>query len=156
VLNIVVGACGRSAETSFVCQATDDACEAITAAQSDAEAAYAAAADARDPELMDVTAQCVQVHVDAAVDGACVDRCEELCRLHPCDVLDGAGAAVSSAACPERCAALRDDGAFSDDDLDLAVFKAAENPGFCTCRACTAFDDALCTQLFDCAVGDPE
>ncbi len=147
-----VGACGRSAEQPYACPAVGDDCATIVDAQKDAEAAYADAASARDPEQMDATAQCVQVHVDAAVDGACVDRCGELCRLHPCNVLDDSGAPVSTSACPARCAALRDDGAFTDDDLDVAVFKAAENPGFCTCRGCTAYDDALCTQLFDCAV----
>ena len=145
------GACGRSAEETYACPALGDDCSAIADAQESAEAAYASAADDKDAEQMDAAAQCVQLHVDAAVDGACVDRCDELCRLHPCNVLDGDGAAVATSACPARCAALHDDGAFSNDDLDVAVFKAAENPGFCTCRACTAFDDALCTQLFDCA-----
>lgn len=155
VVGSAVVACGRSAEEAFACPAVGDDCAAIANAQQSAEAAYAVAADARDADQMDATAQCVQQHVDAAVDGACVDRCDELCRLHPCNVLDEAGAPASTAQCPARCATLRADGAFSNDDLDLAVFKAAENPGFCTCRACTAFDDALCTQLFTCAAAKP-
>lgn len=148
----VGSACGRSAEEPYACPAIGEDCAAIARAQQDAEAAYAEAASDKDAEQMDATAQCVQLQVDASVDGACVDRCDELCRLHPCNVLDDTGAAVSTSACPGRCAALREAGSFSDDDLDLAVFKAAENPGFCTCRGCTAFDDALCTQLFDCAI----
>ncbi|MBM4282402.1 MAG: hypothetical protein FJ137_17165 [Deltaproteobacteria bacterium] len=152
---IAAVACGRSAEPTYACPAVGDDCATIAATQTAAEAAYARAADAKDGAAMDEAAECVQLQVSAAVagssnadDGSCVDRCAELCRLHPCDVLAVDGAALE---CPARCDALRGDGAFDDDDLDLALFKAAENPGFCTCRACTAFDDALCTQLFDCA-----
>jgi hypothetical protein len=147
-----VGACGRSSSTTFPCPAVGDDCAAIAAAQADAEAAYERAAAAKDGAAMDESAQCVQLHVDAAIDAACVDHCDELCRLHPCDVLDKDGTGLAPSACPVRCAALLGDGAFDEDDLDVAVFKAAENPGFCTCRACTVFDDALCTRLFDCAI----
>jgi hypothetical protein len=144
-------ACGRTGESAHPCPAVGTDCTSLGTALASAERAYADATERRDGVAMDDAAQCVQVHVDAAVDATCVERCAELCRLHPCDVLDDAGVALGPAECAGRCATLRDSGAFDNDDLDLALFKAAENPGLCSCRACTAFDDALCTRLFDCA-----
>ena len=89
------------------------------------------------------------------LDLGCVDSCEELCRLHPCAVLDDNGAPLAPSSCPERCAALVADQSLVPADLPLVIDKAAENPGFCTCRACVSEDDAFCTQLFDCAIPAP-
>jgi hypothetical protein len=60
--------------------------------------------------------------------------------LHPCNIEVGDGSVAGPAACPARCSALSGDGIVNDAALDVALFKAAENPGFCTCRACTAPD----------------
>ena len=86
------------------------------------------------------------------IDGACVEPCGELCRLHPCVILDAGGARQDTAGCGARCLELVADQSIAAADLKVAIEKAAENPGFCTCRACLVEDDAFCTQLFDCAL----
>jgi sorbitol-specific phosphotransferase system component IIBC len=144
--------CGRTAEPRFACPALPSDCDALLAVQAEVEGAYAAAANAKDVDTMDEAAACAQLFTDAVIDGACTARCDELCRLHPCNIEVGDGSVAGPAACPARCSALSGDGIVNDAALDVALFKAAENPGFCTCRACTAPDDALCTALFNCAL----
>ena len=152
VVGVVVGVfgCGRSAPPLVACPEPADACDDLIAQQRSIEDVYVGAAD--DAALRDEAAQCTQLLVEVSLDRECVDGCSELCRLHPCAVVDDDGNRFDPAACAARCAALADEGAIDDDALDEAIAHAAEAPGFCTCRACTAADDALCTRLFDCAI----
>lgn len=153
--------CGRSAVPEVACPALADDCDGLARQAAALEAAYQdAVAGSSDEAAVEATAaaraeagQCRQLIADAQLDGACIEVCPELCRLHPCGVLDADGARQDPGACADRCAELDDAGAFAPTDLETAVVKAAEDPGFCTCRACTSADDALCTQLFDCEVG---
>lgn len=149
----VVG-CGRSAAPQVVCPQPATDCAALVEQQAGVEADHAAAAAAGDADVMDEAAQCTQLFVETSLDRQCVDPCDELCRLHPCAIVDDDGTRFDPSTCPARCGALVDEGAIAAADLDVAAVKAAENPGFCTCRACTAVDDALCTRLFACALSE--
>ena len=40
----------------------------------------------------------------------------------------------------------------SRSDRVVAIDRAAAEPGLCTCRGCASREDALCTELFDCAL----
>ena len=160
-LLLALSACGRSAEPAFACPQPAADCGDLEEQQTAIEAAFTAAADRNsDPEIavakdaveMEEASQCEQLLVEQSLDLQCYDDvCAELCRLHPCFVLDDAGELDEPAACGARCTTLVDEGAVAAADLEVALLKAAENPGFCTCRACTAAADALCTRLFDCA-----
>ena len=152
---LLLSACGRTPEPVVPCPAPADDCVALLEQQQQSEAVYidnaVRGADEGTAERREAAA-CVQLLTDRVLELACAPACEELCRLHPCGVLDEAGVRVSPSACVPRCEALVADQSIVADDLDIAVDKAAENPGFCTCRACVSEDDALCTQLFDCAI----
>ena len=143
--------CGRSAEPIFPCPQPAADCKALIEQQTLVEGAFTSAAAAQDPVLMNESSECVQFFVEQSLDLQCVDSCVELCRLHPCTVVDDDGQRFDPSACADRCQVLADEGAIVANDFNIATAKAAENPGFCTCRACTAPDDALCTRLFDCA-----
>lgn len=147
-----VAACGRSAEPLFACPQPSDECAELLSDQAAVEVAYADAALALDAALMDESSQCAQLFVEQSLDQQCVEACAELCRLHPCVIVDDEGGRFDPSTCVARCDELVKEGAVVAADLDAATVKAAENPGFCSCRACTAQDDALCTRLFDCAV----
>lgn len=150
VFVFVIASCGRSADPLVPCPQPDDDCEKLVEQQQDVEAVFAAAGD--DADVREEAAQCVQLFVEVSLDRQCVAGCDELCRLHPCAIVDDDGNRFDPSTCPDRCAALEEEGAIDDAALDIAAVNAAENPGFCTCRACTAADDALCTRLFDCAI----
>jgi hypothetical protein len=148
-------ACGRTPEPAVPCPAPADTCDDVLAQQAELEAVYGAAASegpAEGTAARRESAACVQLLTNRALDLGCVDSCAELCRLHPCAVLDDAGNRQPSSACADRCTALVADQSIVVDNLPFAVEKAADNPGFCTCRACITADDAFCTQLFDCAI----
>ncbi len=148
---LALGACGRSAEPLLACPQPAAECKDLIAQQSTVEAVFAGADDA-DVDLRDEAAQCTQLLVEVSLDQQCVEGCAELCRLHPCAVVDDAGGRFDPSTCKQRCEDLQDAGDIVDADLDAVVVKAAEAPGFCTCRACTAADDVFCTRLFDCAI----
>jgi hypothetical protein len=145
-----VGSCGRSAESAVNCPAPAADCSELEEQQAAAEAAHAAApADGEGADVRRDAGECVALLVAEAVVGECVDPCAELCRLHPCPVLDADGVVDVDADCAARCAEVVEaDGSV---DLDTALARAAQEPAFCTCRGCGAPDDALCTGLFDCA-----
>jgi len=152
---VMLSACGRTPEPRVACPAPADDCATLLEQQQQSEAIYidnavrgqdVGAAERREAGV------CVQLLTDRVLDLGCAAPCDELCRLHPCAVLDESGARLETSACVERCTALVGDQSIVADDLAVAVDKAAENPGFCTCRACVSEDDALCTQLFDCAI----
>ncbi|MDP2341037.1 MAG: hypothetical protein Q8O67_08770 [Deltaproteobacteria bacterium] len=153
VLLVVVG-CGRSAEPIVACPQPSAECEELLDQQRDLELIYANAAkpDVADGVTMDESSQCVQVFVEQSLDLQCVKGCDELCRLHPCVIVDDDGGRFDPSTCVARCEFLVERGDVAAADLDEATVKAGENPGFCSCRACTAEDDALCTKLFDCAI----
>lgn len=155
LLSSTLCGCGRTPEPVVVCPAPADTCDALLAQQSELEVVYIDAAT-QGPDVgaraRRESASCVQLLTNHLLDLGCVDSCGELCRLHPCAVLDDAGNRLAPSACPERCEALLADQSLVDADLRMAIDKAAENPGFCTCRACVSEDDAFCTQLFDCAI----
>jgi hypothetical protein len=147
--------CGRTPEPVVPCPAPADTCDDLLLQQAELEAIYIDAATEGPDVGVDVrreSASCVQLLTNHLLDLGCVDRCEELCRLHPCTVLDDDGKRLASSACPERCSDLLAEQSLVADDLVMVIDKAAENPGFCTCRACLSDDDAFCTQLFDCAI----
>jgi hypothetical protein len=155
LLSSTLVGCGRTPEPVVACPAPAESCDDLLVQQAELEAVYVDAAS----QGSDVgaaarreSAGCVQLLTNHLLDLGCVDRCDELCRLHPCAVLDDNGNRLAPTACPERCNALLDDQSLVADDLPLVIDKAAENPGFCTCRACVSEDDAFCTQLFDCAL----
>lgn len=149
----LITACGRSAEAQVACPQPADACDDVLAQQHDVEAIFADAVNADDAARADEASDCTQLLVEVSLDKVCVDTCAELCRLHPCfGAPDEAGVRASPDDCAARCANLKEAGTVDDAALAVATQKASEAPGFCTCRACTAADDALCTQLFDCAV----
>ena len=153
-LSFVVAGCGRTAEPVVPCAALVDDCDGLLEQQASLEAIYAASdpSVAADAQARLEAGQCLQLVEDALLDGDCVEVCPELCRLHPCGILDAEGVRQAPSTCADRCTDLVDAGTVAADDLSIAIEKAAEDPGFCTCRACTSPDDALCTQLFDCAV----
>jgi hypothetical protein len=145
-----VGACGRSAEPAVACPAPAAECDDLLAQQQAIEATYAAAAvDDGDPAVRVAAGECAVLLSRAALDGGCVEACVELCRLHPCPVLDEAGAVDPAGDCPARCGVVVGENAGVD--IRRAIARAAEDPGLCSCRGCGAPDDALCTALFDCA-----
>lgn len=150
-----LAACGRSATPTVPCPAPADDCAALLEQQAGLEAVYADASDDGADVGVEVrrdSAACLQLVTDRVVDLGCAAPCDELCRLHPCAVLDDDGNRQAASACPARCEALLEDQSIVAADLPLVIDKAAENPGFCTCRACVTDDDAFCTQLFDCAI----
>jgi hypothetical protein len=147
-------ACGRSAEPVVACPAPSDDCAVLLEQQAGVEAVYAGAAVDGDSAAAAVRAEsgaCVQVLVGRSLELGCVEPCAELCRLHPCPVLSAEGAiVVGDTACIDRCAEVSADVAVGQ-SLGVAIDRAAEEPGLCTCRGCASPDDALCTGLFDCA-----
>ncbi len=148
-------ACGRTPEPVVACPAPADDCPTLLQQQQELESVYidfaVRGADEGATQRREA-AGCGQLLTDRVVNLGCVQPCAELCRLHPCGVLDDDGTRVSPSNCPARCEALVADQSIVADDLAIAIGKAAENPGFCTCRACISEDDSLCTQLFDCAI----
>ncbi len=152
---VVLAGCGRTPEPVVPCPAPADACDDLLQQQADLEAIYEDASDdGKDKGVAErrESAACLQLITDRLIDGACVEPCGELCRLHPCVILDAGGARQDTAGCGARCLELVADQSIAAADLKVAIEKAAENPGFCTCRACLVEDDAFCTQLFDCAL----
>jgi hypothetical protein len=146
----VVGACGRSAEPAIACPAPAADCDDLLAQQQAIESAHAAAAvEGGDAAVRVAAGECAVQLSRAALDGGCVEACVELCRLHPCPVLDESGAVDADGDCAARCGVVIGENAGID--LDRALARAAEDPGLCSCRGCGAPDDALCTALFDCA-----
>jgi len=147
-------ACGRSAEAVVGCPAPGDECAVVLEQQAGIEAVYAAAAVDGDAAAAAVRAEsgaCIQALVARSLELGCVAPCGELCRLHPCPILSAEGAVVvGDTACVDRCAEVSADVAVAQ-TLGVAIDRAAEEPGLCTCRGCASPDDALCTQLFDCA-----
>lgn len=148
-------ACGRSTEPVVPCPAPAADCATLLQQQQAIEAAYTAAspvddgvADPGDAAARQEAGECAVQLVRASLELGCVDRCVELCRLHPCSVLDEAGAVDVDGDCAARCGVVV---AATPVALDAAIIAAAEEPGQCTCRGCGAPDDALCTALFDCA-----
>lgn len=156
VAGLVMSACGRTADPKVACPQPSADCAELVLQQAGVEGVYATATDDEDTAVMDEAGQCVQLFVEASLDQECVEGCAELCRLHPCGVVDNDGNRQAPSACPDRCEELFDEGAFSDAELEVAAVKAGENPGLCSCRACTAVDDALCTRLFDCVISPAE
>jgi hypothetical protein len=155
LLSSTLVACGRTPEPVVACPAPADTCDDLLVQQAELEALYIdAATQGADvgAKTRRESAACLQLLTNHLLDLDCVDSCEELCRLHPCAVLDDNGVRLAPSSCPERCAALVANQSLVADDLPLVIDKAAENPGFCTCRACVSEDDAFCTQLFDCAI----
>ncbi len=155
---LALNACGRSAEPVVPCPAPADDCAALLDQQAAIEAIYAAAADEGDTAaaVREESGACAQTLVGRALQLGCVEPCAELCRLHPCPVLSVDGDVVvqdgvEDGACETRCAEVAADGAVAQ-TLAVAIDRAAAEPGFCTCRGCASRDDALCTQLFDCAL----
>jgi hypothetical protein len=146
---VLTVACGRTAEPAYACPFVPPDCATLLAVQAEVEADFAAAVDALDADRRAAAGQCAQLFADAVVDGACVERCDELCRLHPC--ASAARRDDDLATCPDRCDVLVKVGVIDDAVLDVAIFHAAEAPGFCTCEACGSPNDPLCTRLFDCA-----
>ena len=146
-----VAACGRSAEPAVACPAPATVCDELLQQQQSIEAAFLAAssADDGDAAIRAAAGECAVQLSRAALDGGCVEPCVELCRLHPCPVLDEVGAVDVDGDCAARCAVVIGENAGVD--LDRALSRAAEDPGLCSCRGCGAPDDALCTALFDCA-----
>lgn len=157
LVTLLVGSlsCGRSAEPVVACPAPAADCATLLQQQQGIEARYAGAADdvdvndELDAAVRQQAGECVVQLATASLDLGCVDRCVELCRLHPCPVLDDAGAVDATGDCAARCATVT--AADATVDLDTAITRAAEEPGLCTCRGCGAPGDALCTSLFDCA-----
>ena len=153
VLAVVVGACGRSAVPAVACPAPAAVCDDLLQQQQTVEAAFLAASgdDDGDATIRQAAGECAVQLSRAALDGGCVEPCVELCRLHPCPVLDETGAVDvdGDGDCAARCAVVVGENAGVD--LDRALSRAAEDPGLCSCRGCGAPDDALCTALFDCA-----
>ena len=148
-------ACGRSAEPAVACPAPSDDCAVLLEQQAGIEAVYAGAAVDGDSAAAAVRAEsgeCVQALVGRSLELGCVEPCAELCRLHPCPVLSAEGdIVVADTACIDRCAEVSADVAVAQ-SLGVAIDRAAEEPGLCTCRGCASPDDALCTELFDCAL----
>lgn len=152
---LMLVACGRTPEPLVPCPAPADDCPALLEQQQQSEAVYidnAVRGEGSGAPQRREAAACVQLLTDRVLELSCAPACDELCRLHPCGVVNDAGVRVSPSACVPRCEALVADQSIVADDLEIAVDKAAENPGFCTCRACVNEDDALCTVLFDCAI----
>ncbi len=150
VLSMTLSSCGRSAESTVGCPAPAATCPELAEQQAAAEAARAGApADAGGAATRREAGECVAFLVSEAVEGECVEPCDELCRLHPCPVKDADGVVDVDADCAARCAEVIDDN--PGVDLDTALARAAQEPTLCTCRGCGAPDDALCTALFDCA-----
>ena len=154
VLAVAVAAvlsCGRSAVAAVACPAPAAVCDDLLQQQQSIEAAFLAASgvDDGDAAIREAAGECAVQLSRAALDGGCVEPCVELCRLHPCPVLDEAGAVDVDGDCVARCAVVVTESAGVD--LDRALSRAAEDPGLCSCRGCGAPDDALCTVLFDCA-----
>lgn len=145
------GGCGRSAVPAVACPAPAAACDDLLEQQQGIEAAFLAASgdDDGDAAIRQAAGECAVQLSRAALEGGCVEPCVELCRLHPCPVLDEAGAVDVNGDCAARCAVVIGENAGVD--LDRALSRAAEDPGLCSCRGCGAPDDALCTALFDCA-----
>lgn len=155
---LALNACGRSAEPVVACPAPADDCVALLEQQAGIETIYAAAAGEGDTAaaVRDESGACVQTLVDRALQLGCVEPCAELCRLHPCPVLSVDGDVVvqdgvEDGVCEARCAEVSADSAVAQ-TLAVAIDRAAAEPGFCTCRGCASRDDALCTELFDCAL----
>ena len=145
---VAVVACGRSAEPRVACPQPASDCADLLLQQADIEAVFAAGVAAEDAALADEAAQCEQLLIEVAVDKSCfANNCAELCRLHPCP---GAGG-EDAGSCAARCDDLLAAGTIDVVSLGQVLEKAGERPAFCTCRACTAPDDAFCTELFDCA-----
>jgi hypothetical protein len=154
LLAALSSACGRSAEPVVACPAPAADCATLLQQQTTVETAYGAALPVDDEDDGDADArreagECAAQLVQASLELGCVDRCVELCRLHPCPVLDEAGAVDVDGDCVARCGVVV--GQSPAVAIDTAITRAAEEPGLCTCRGCGAPDDALCTGLFDCA-----
>jgi hypothetical protein len=150
VATAAIGACGRSAEPAVACPAPATDCDDLLAQQRAIESAYTAAAvDGDDPAVRAAAGECAVLLSRAALDAGCVEACVELCRLHPCPILDDSGVVDDDGDCVARCGVVVAESAGVD--LDRALSRAAQDPGLCSCRGCGAPDDALCTALFDCA-----
>ena len=151
---LALNACGRSAEPVVACPAPADDCVALLEQQARIETIYATAAGEGDTAaaVREESGACVQTLVDRALKLGCVEPCAELCRLHPCPVLSVDGVVVvEDGVCEARCAEVTADSAVAQ-TLTVAIDRAAAEPGLCTCRGCASRDDALCTELFDCAL----
>lgn len=146
-----MGACGRS--SADPCRAREGlGCSALAEERLLEQADFDVAIAARDGDTAGREGACVQALVAEQLERRCIpDACVELCALHPCAVRDAAGA-PSANDCQARCDQVVADNAIARAALDEAIVRAADEPTLCTCSVCDEASEALCEQLWLCAL----